>query len=247
MTCAKILSWNVNGCSNVQKTPQALAFAINHDVICLQETFEVGIPRLFRPNGYLCNYLAAKTTGGRPSGGLLCLINLSKFPGLQILNVQTPESWILATEWWGNEIGRNLLLNVYLPRHSQGFSTGSIASLRRFVLDCRSRFPTHQLVLCGDWNADFHRPRQSPLEKAICIFLNEVQSWGFTRFPSDRTPTYADNNSASTIDYFLCPESVGAFGLVVGSQRTCQHFPLSLIIPLPERRTVIAPSELFDE
>lgn len=155
---ARLLSWNVNGSKNLSSAPATRAFAVKHHIIALQETFETpSARRTFHPPEFLKISTPARETGGRPSGGLALLINQSFFAKLEVSKLSSPTEWILPVKWKAQGLEGGIIVNVYLPRHSPNFSLGMVDVLRRFLVDLRSKNPGADVLLMGDWNADFNR------------------------------------------------------------------------------------------
>lgn len=145
MNNIRVLSWNVNGVSNVKNSPPALKFAVTHEIILLQETFE--LKSRFHPSGYIKFNNFARPTGGRPSGGLTTLIS-QKFCGNSSINrLACAVDWLLPLRIVKKKLRPFILLNVYIPRFSNDFGVGDVNFLADFVSSLRQNYPGHSLIL----------------------------------------------------------------------------------------------------
>lgn len=231
MPSLSLLTWNVNGSKNVSSVPHALKFVLGHDIVFLQETFELPGGRDFRPHGYLSFANEAVHTGGRPSGGLSVLIKLELVKGA-ITKLPSPAPWILAVRW--AEPGQKpvILVNVYVARFSTNLGPFSAATLDSYLADLRSSYLDHSFIFAGDFNADPYRARSSPDEREILATISSLSSDGFSIFPHSRIPTFSDRGHGSTIDFILCSSDISTSASKVGSPFACQHHPLTTFFEL---------------
>lgn len=232
------ISWNVNGSRNISDVPFARSYVLSHDLVFLQETFEVPSGRSFRPPGFLYFANEATATGGRPSGGLSILIRSACVGNGSLTRIISPTTWILALRWV--EPGKNptILINVYVARFTSGFTSDSVDMFRDFFTEVRCSYPGDSLLIAGDWNADVSRAPQGPIERDIMNLIAELEGENFERFPGAPTPTFADRGVTSMLDYVLVKGLEMKSGKV-DSPRCCQHFPISACIFRPSSTTTI--------
>lgn len=136
----RVLSWNVNGSANLRKFSKSFNLVTRHDVIHVQESFETPTAKGFHPPGFLKFQINARSTGGRPSGGVFSLFKQSTFANHHLLQLPSPEEWILPVRWTSPSHGPVISVNIYIPRHSPDFDESSISTLRNFFVELRSRF-----------------------------------------------------------------------------------------------------------
>lgn len=133
----RILSWNVNGSNNLRKFSSSFKLVTAHDVIHVQESFELPGSKGFHPPGFLKFQINARPTGGRPSGGIFSLFKQSTFAKFIFTQLPSPEEWILPVRWTSPDTGPVISLNLYIPRHSSDFSEASVRTLSDFVEELR--------------------------------------------------------------------------------------------------------------
>lgn len=162
----KLASWNVNGSRKLVNFPRVTAFLASLSVIFLQETFEVGGSETFSPPGYIRFAHDALETGGRPSRGSSSLFLQSKFANGSFVSLDLGKDWLLLTRWvpegWSSGF---LFLNVYFPRYSGDFVNSDADFLFEAISDLRADFPGDTMIIGGDFNFDFHRTPNSPLDR----------------------------------------------------------------------------------
>lgn len=244
MPALSFLTWNVNGSKNISQVPHALKFVLGHDVIFLQETFELPGGVNFRPKGFIAFSNDAVATGGRPSGGLATLIRLDLVKGA-ITKLPSPEPWLLALRW--SEPGQKplILINIYVARFSSNLGLFSASTLENFLADLRSSFADHSFIVAGDFNADPYRDRPSAVERDVLNILVGLSNDGFSMFPRSRIPTFSDRGRASTIDFIVSSPDLTTSSSRVGSPFASQHHPISSTLVIPPFLTFTPPGDYF--
>lgn len=85
-----LISWNVNGSRNLDRYPSALKLVLSHSIVFLQETFEVESGRFFSPKKFVRFASLARSTAGRPSGGLSTLIAQEFLSNAEVRRIESP-------------------------------------------------------------------------------------------------------------------------------------------------------------
>lgn len=145
MNNIRFLSWNINGVSNIKNVPAALKFVQNHDIVFCQETFE--LRSRLHPSGFIKFSNFARSTGGRPSGGLTTLISQKFCGNAAVSRIPCSVDWILPLRLVKPKLQPVVLLNLYIPRFSSDFSLGDVALLADYIVSLRQNFPNHALLI----------------------------------------------------------------------------------------------------
>lgn len=166
MSVVRLVSWNINGASKLNKRLHISNFLSKFDAITLQETYETN-EALFLPEGYVRFAVAAKVTGGRPSGGISTLLKQDVGRNVKFVQLPPPVEWVVLVRWLAEGSTPVLLCNIYLPRHSRDFNVEDMRTLFSYLKDVRQSYPTDCFILCGDWNADVYRTSSQTIERLV--------------------------------------------------------------------------------
>ena len=120
-----VISYNING--KCQKEHIIDELSSNYDIVCLQEHLlsSDNTNLLKRSANHITFVSAARSTFGRPSGGLACILRRSSFSSTTPVLFHSDEN-LLAVR-----IADLILINVYFPCDRK-----SVQSLNKFAKTC---------------------------------------------------------------------------------------------------------------
>jgi hypothetical protein len=150
----------VNGVEKLRASTKDIEFLSAFDIIFLQETYSGSFETVLDIAGYIPHHQLGRPTPRRVyhhQWGVSTLLRIEAFVGGVIRRIPSPVDWLVASRWCpGTDVGL-LMINIYLPAHSEGFSLVESQSALGFIESLRSDFPADGLVLGGDLNVDHWR------------------------------------------------------------------------------------------
>jgi exonuclease III len=150
----KCVTWNVNGAGKLKSMVDELTFLSSFDIIFLQETFTGSIESALDIPGFIPHHQLGRSAPRGTRWGLSTFLKIDAFVGGVICRIPSPVDWLVASRWRMDTNLGLLLVNVYLPVHTDGFSpTGSQQALS-FIKTLRLDFPGDGLLIGGDLNVD---------------------------------------------------------------------------------------------
>ncbi len=153
-TILKAVSWNINGVEKLHLYQHERDFLASFDVVLLQETFSLSLDAAHDIPGFIPHHQLGRYTTRRPQWGVSTLWRIDAIVGGTLLRVSCPFEWIVVSRWkMPTDIGL-LVVNVYLPVHSEGFSKPEAENALGYLRTLRADFRTDFFILGGDLNVD---------------------------------------------------------------------------------------------
>jgi exonuclease III len=148
------VSWNINGVEKLHPYQHERDFLASFDVVLLQETFSLTTDATHDIPGFIPHHQLGRYTTRRPQWGVSTLWRIDAIVGGTLLRIPCPFEWIVVSRWrLPTDIGL-LVVNVYLPIHSEGFTRFEADNALSFIASLRSDFPADRFLLGGDLNVD---------------------------------------------------------------------------------------------
>jgi exonuclease III len=150
----KCVTWNINGAEKLKTTESDRKLLAEFDVIFLQETY-LGTPEsVVDLDGYIPHHQLGRPTLRRYQWGLSTLMHITSFVGGSIRRIDCPVDWMIVSRWQRSTDVGLLMINVYFPAHSDGFSANDANAARAFIDSLRRDFNSDSFVIGGDLNVD---------------------------------------------------------------------------------------------
>ncbi len=150
----RVVTWNVNGATKLRQMPPERDFLASFDLILLQETYTLSPELAFELDGFIPHHQLGRYTTRRPSWGLTTLWKIDAIVGGVLCRIPSPADWIVVSRWkWGSDVGL-MVVNIYLPIHTNGFGPADADTAITFLGSLRSDFPADHFLLGGDLNVD---------------------------------------------------------------------------------------------
>jgi hypothetical protein len=131
-----------------------LNFLTSFDIVFLQETYLGTRDSVLDLDGYIPHHQLGRQTPRRYQWGVTTLMRIEAFAGSVICRIPSPVDWIVASRWrHESDIGL-VMINIYHPVHSDGYSPQDSQTVLAFVNSLRIDFPGDGFVLGGDFNVD---------------------------------------------------------------------------------------------
>ena len=225
MQSLSAVSYNINGTRRKEHVIDELA--CNYDIVCLQEHLlsSANTNLLKRSANHVVFVSAARTTFGRPSGGLACILNRNSVACYSPVLFHSDPN-ILAVR-----INDLVIVNVYLPCDRK-----SVQSLNRFAKTCSVLQKLlesvsnqgYRFLIAGDFNADllssnirsdliFDSLPQFKLVEKTCIYSYLHHS-----------------GSQSNIDHVVCSPGLPVSTVTVHEDHCdLDHLPISFVFQIP--------------
>lgn len=161
MRVLRVTSWNINGWKKIASMVKlGILVPFLFHVLLLQETFYTVNKKEKPPalTGYIGFHVEAIVTGGRPSKGLTSFFEANVFSNGTLKVELCPVNWALVVRWLpaGSTSGM-VFVNIYIPRHTDGFLIHELELFIRYFSTLRSSLPADDFLIGGDWNADRYR------------------------------------------------------------------------------------------
>jgi exonuclease III len=147
------VSWNVNGVQKLKVRNYDLKFLSSFDVVLLQETFSATRDATLDLHGFIPHH----QLGRRHQWGLTSLFRIDAFAGGSLHRLPCPFDWLVVSRWRTSSDQGLLVLNTYLPVHSDGFCRTDADAALVFIRSLREDFPADGLIMSGDFNVDTWR------------------------------------------------------------------------------------------
>jgi exonuclease III len=152
--CFKCVTWNVNSVDKIRSMDHERCFLAGFDVVFLQETYSGTPESAFDLEGFIPHHQLGRPTLRRFQWGLSTFLRINAFVGGSIRRIPCPLDWIVVSRWQrSTDIGL-MLINVYYPAHSDGFSVHDSNAALAFIDSLRVDFPGDSFLLGGDLNVD---------------------------------------------------------------------------------------------
>jgi hypothetical protein len=129
-------------------------FLAGFDVVFLQETFSGSLEDTLELDGFIPHHQLGRPTLRRYQWGLSTFLRINAFVGGIIRRLPCPVDWIVVSRWQRSTDVGLMLINVYLPVHSDGFSSHDSNAALAFIESLRVDFPGDSFLLGGDLNVD---------------------------------------------------------------------------------------------
>jgi hypothetical protein len=153
-TSLKCVSWNINGAEKLKTTESDRKFLGEFDVIFLQETYSGAPESVVDLEGYIPHHQLGRPTLRRFQWGLSTLMRITSFVGGSIRRIASPVDWMVISRWQRTTDVGLLLINVYLPAHSDGFGVSDASAALAFIDSLRTDFRGDSFLIGGDINVD---------------------------------------------------------------------------------------------
>ncbi len=153
----KCVSWNVNGVEKLRASRNDLQFLASFDVIFLQETYSGTAEAVLDIDGFIPHHQLGRPTPRRPNHhqwGVSTLMKIEAFVGGVIRRIPSPVDWLVVSRWCQSSDVGIVMVNIYLPVHSDGFTSTDSQAALSFIETLRSDFPADAILLGGDFNVD---------------------------------------------------------------------------------------------
>jgi hypothetical protein len=135
--------------------PHELTFVRNHDIVLLQETFAREDADLLELPGFYSHHTRAlPRQGSRNIWGLSSYFRTETFADGFWIKTFSPVDWLLISRWKRDQGSGIMVLNIYIPAHTRGFTAPEIAILRQTLEDLLSTHPGDIFLIAGDFNFD---------------------------------------------------------------------------------------------
>ncbi len=150
----KLVTWNVNGAEKLKTSESDRKFLADHDIIFLQETYSGTPESALDLDGFIPHHQLGRPTLRRFQWGLSTLMKITAFVGGSIRRIACPVDWMIVSRWQTPTDVGLIMLNVYLPVHSDGFSASDASTALAFIDSLRTDFSGDSFLLGGDINVD---------------------------------------------------------------------------------------------
>ncbi len=150
----KCVTWNVNGAEKLKTSENDRKFLAEFDVIFLQETFSGTPESVVDFDGFIPHHQLGRPTLRRFQWGLSTLMKITSFVGGSIRRIACPVDWMIVSRWQRSTDVGLMLINVYLPVHSDGFSDSDSSTALAFIDSLRVDFRGDNFLIGGDLNVD---------------------------------------------------------------------------------------------
>jgi exonuclease III len=148
------VSWNLNGVDKLQLYQHERDLLASYDIVLLQETFSLTADAAYNIPGFIPHHQLGRYTTRRPQWGVSTFWRINAIVGGILLRLPSPFEWIVVSRWKSpNDIGL-LVVNVYLPIHTDGFTRIESNNAVSFIASLRADFPADRFILGGDLNVD---------------------------------------------------------------------------------------------
>ncbi len=134
----KICSWNLCGLPKLARWPSTVEWLQGHDVVMIQESLQV--THTFHFNDVTRFDFPASESGGRARGGLVVALANKTF-GASRATILAQDEHILAIEISTAAL-QLVIVNVYVPVHSQEFSYETFTTLANQLELFTSLYPS---------------------------------------------------------------------------------------------------------
>jgi exonuclease III len=161
------VSWNVNSFEKLRCARHELEILASFDIVLLQETYAGAPEDVLNLDGFIPHHQLARPTLRRAQWGVSTLSRIASFTGGVIRRIPSPVDWMVISRWRHETDLGLLVVNVYLPMHSDGFSPQDIQTALAFIASIRNDFPADGLILGGDLNVDRWRTAVQQNQNAV--------------------------------------------------------------------------------
>jgi exonuclease III len=155
----RCLSWNVNGVAKLKLKQHEMHLMLSHDVVLLQETFCSTRESVLDLPGFIPHH----QLGRRHQWGLSSFMRIEAFTGGTLHRVPCPFDWMVVSRWRRESDLGLVIVNIYLPVHTDGFGRSDAEAALVFLGTLRSDFPTDGFIMGGDLNVDLWRVQEHRL------------------------------------------------------------------------------------
>jgi len=223
-----LVSFNINGTKNKDLTIDELYSKF--DIVCFQEHLltATSVNFLRRSSAHFVFTTNAKSTFGRPSGGLACIIK-------QKLSFLSPSCYFSDEHLLAIRLGKTVLINTYLPHDGK-----NMTSLNKFSKECSSLKTLlqsiskngYEFIIIGDMNTDVKRDSARTVKLLDCLPDYRI-------IAKDLPFSYVHNSgSLSDIDHVICSPFITSSTVHVHEdEQDIDHLPLSLCFSIRKDST----------
>ncbi len=141
----KVVTWNLCGLSKLVRWPSTFEWLAKFDIALIQESLQT--TSTFHFNDVTRFDVPAVASGGRARGGLVILLRNSVF-GACRLRVVLQDDTLLGLEICSAS-SSFLVVNVYAPIHTPGYSAEVLRSIRSNLEALLTQFPTTPIIVAG--------------------------------------------------------------------------------------------------